>query len=109
MIKDGRPHETRNLFYGAFLSFEQLEMIKKLLIIVGKNMFVDRDVINKINGEKIGLSYINKAVKYSLITQIVDKESRNSTDDDSIEKQKILLSTWCGRLCSSSGGVRYFT
>ncbi len=108
MIKDGRPHETRNLFYGAFLSFEQLEMIKKLLIIVGKNMFVDRDVINKINGEKIGLSYINKAVKYSLITQIVDKESRNSTDDDSIENKKILLSTWCGRLCSSSG-VRYFT
>ena len=61
------PFEVDVLF-RQILNMDQIKYITSLLIILGKYMVLDREMID-IRAGKIGLSYIEKAKKSMLITE----------------------------------------
>lgn len=69
-------HEVERLFHSGDLSQRKKDMIGRLVRVLGEYMLVDRDILNKraeeMFGEKIGLSFIKKAIELELIIELQD-------------------------------------
>lgn len=67
--------EAEKIINDNEISFKQLEKIKKIIDVLSRYICVNRDILNYRAKEKIGLSYIKKAVDLDLIVQIYDIEN----------------------------------
>ena len=67
--------KTEKIINDNEVNFKQLEKIKKIIDVLSKYIFVNRDILNFRADEKIGLSYIKKAVDLDLIVQLYDIEN----------------------------------
>ena len=67
--------EAEKMINDNELSFKQLENIRKIIDVLSKYIFVNRDIMNYRAKQKIGLSYIKKAVDLDLIVQLYDLEN----------------------------------
>lgn len=67
--------EAEKIINDNELNFKQLENIKKIIDVLSKYIFVNRDILNYRAKEEIGLSYIKKAVDLDLIVQLYDIEN----------------------------------
>lgn len=57
------------VLFRQLLNMNQIHYITKLLKALGKYMVLDRDMLNIRTGGKIGLSFVKKAIDYSLIAE----------------------------------------
>lgn len=68
--------EIERLFYSGKLSERTRNMIGTTVQILGRYMFIDRNILNyraeKIIGEKIGLSFIKRAIELEIIVELQD-------------------------------------
>jgi len=69
--------ETEKMINDNELNLKQLENIKKIIDVLSKYIFLNRDILNYRAKQKIGLSYIKKAVDLDLIVQLYDIESES--------------------------------
>lgn len=72
---------VENLFRSGKLSQLQIDKIVKILNVLAKYMFIDRDILNSRAGGKIGLSHIQRAIDYNLIVELKDFNAINSKTD----------------------------
>jgi len=73
-------HEVEFLFSNARFNLEQIENIGQICRILGKYLFIDRNILDARANEKIGLSYIQKAVNNHIITEMQYQNSKGKKD-----------------------------
>lgn len=76
MIK-GTRLEIEYLFRSARFSHEQIENIGHVCRVLGRYMFVDRDLLQARAGKKIGLSIIKKCAKNNIITELQHQDEKD--------------------------------
>lgn len=72
---------VENFFRSAKLSQFQIDELVKILNVLARYMFIDRDILNARVGGKIGLSHIQRAIDYGLIVELKDFGAINSKID----------------------------
>ena len=65
-----RAIDIAHLFRGGIFSHEQIHKVGKICKVLGKYMFLDRELLEIKAGEKIGLSYLEKCKKNNIITEL---------------------------------------
>jgi hypothetical protein len=65
-----RAIDIVHLFKGGIFNHEQIHKVGMICKILGKYMFLDRELLEQKAGEKIGLSYIDKCRKNDIITEL---------------------------------------
>lgn len=75
-----KSSEVEHLFRGGIFSHEQIRKVGKICKVLGKYMFLDRELLELKAGEKIGLSYIDKCKKNNIITEL--KYNREGDEKD---------------------------
>lgn len=73
-------HEIEFMFTNARFNMRQIEYIRELCRLLGKYMFVDRDILNARSKNGIGLSYIKKAVYYHIVTEMQEETEKGKKD-----------------------------
>jgi hypothetical protein len=79
-----KRHIHRNdigyLFTNARFNIKQTEKIVEMVEILGRYLFLDRNLLERKSRHGIGLSYLEKATKYDIIVQMRD-ETRTKMND----------------------------
>lgn len=73
---NGTRLEIEYLFRSARFSHEQIENIGHICRVLGRYIFVDRDVLEARAGKKIGLSIIKKCAKHNIITELQHQDGK---------------------------------
>lgn len=73
-------HEIEFMFTNARFNMRQIEYIREICRLLGKYMFIDRDILNARSKNGIGLSYIKKAVYYHIITELQEETEKGKKD-----------------------------
>lgn len=66
--------KIKSLLMVQDLPLDQKAKMLKALFIISKYMIVNRDMLDSLAGEKIGLSFIKRAIDYDLIVEINSKD-----------------------------------
>lgn len=73
-------HEIDFLFRNARFNLEQIENIGEICRVLGKYLFVDRTILDARANRDIGLSYLQRAVKNHIITEMQHQNNKEKKD-----------------------------
>ncbi|MGO1581571.1 hypothetical protein [Senegalia sp. (in: firmicutes)] len=80
-MSSGRSrHEIEHLFRDARFNNRQIDKIFEICKVIGKYMFVDRNILDARSDIKIGLSYLERAVINRIITKMQHEDSKEVRD-----------------------------
>lgn len=74
--------DMNNIFRGNRFSQKQKDKLGEILEILGRYIFIDRNILNARNIEPVKLADIQRAINYGLIVEIKDAEALNSWDGE---------------------------
>jgi len=72
---------VENFFRSGKLSQFQIDELVKILNVLSRYMFIDRDILTARAGGNIGLSHIQRAIDYNLIVELRDFNAVSSQID----------------------------
>jgi bisphosphoglycerate-independent phosphoglycerate mutase (AlkP superfamily) len=73
-------NDIEYLFKNARFNIKQTEKIVEMVEILGRYMFLDRNLLERKSRNGIGLSYLEKATKHDIVVQMRD-ETRTKMND----------------------------
>jgi len=80
MVRHIHRNDIGYLFTNARFNIKQTENIVEMVEILGKYMFLDRNLLEKKSKNGIGLSYLEKAAEKDIIVQMRDETKTKMND-----------------------------